>query len=301
MEAVAEYALRPALEAVHVHAEAAHAHRQHDAHDQAGRQRRAQHDTRGFGVFSAAAAEHVAQRARGRKQHGEQQQRRKGRAMRRFLIGGIAGRGAAHLRLKAVPRLAVRHAAHARDRHVVEPRPARLERAVAAHAAHHGDALLIGGGLSVQRQPDPFAVRVVDRLGIDERVLDGETRAHAARLTALNARHAGDQIPRIRLNGDRLLEARVVFLDVLHADRFRAGIRRIGQREIAHALVPVPAADRPALRQIARRAFKAAVDDQFPLLRRGGAAADERKDARTRNDQRQKDAERDDSLFLRYF
>ena len=300
MEAVAEYPLRPALKAVHVHAEAAHAHRQHDAHDQSGRQRRPQHDARGLGIVSTAAAERVAQRARGRKQHGEQQQRRKGRAMRRFLIGGIAGRGAAHLQFKAMPRLAVRHAVHARDRHVVKPRPARLERTIAAHAAHHGDALLVGGGLSVQRQSDPFAVRVVDRLGIDERVLDGNARAHAALLPALDARHAGDQIPRVRLNGDRLLEARVVFLDILHADRLFARIRRIRQRKIAHALVPVPAADRPVVRQLPGRAFKAAVDDQLPLLRRGCAAADERKNARARNDQRQKDAERDDSLFFRY-
>ena len=298
MEAVAEYALRPALKAVHVHAEAAHAHRQHDAHNQANSQRRSQHDARNLGVVSAAAAKRVAQRTRGRKQHGEQQQRRKGRALRRFLIGGIAGRGAAHLQFKAVPRLAIRLAVYTRNRHVVEPRLARLERAVAAHAAHHGDALLIGGCLSVQRQLDPLAVRVVDRLGIDERVLDGDTRAYAALLAALNARHAGDQIPRVRLNGNRLLKTRVVFLDVLHADRFRARIRRIGQREIAHALVPVPAADRPVIRQIARRAFKAAVDDQLALLRRSSPAVNERKDAR--NDQRQKDAERDDSLFLRY-
>ena len=241
LRAVVQKIFAPDHEVVDIHAVAAHAHGEIQPHGQRRQQGRAQ-QKRGGGFSQLAAARLYATRLR---EQGEpRQQDAKGNQHQRFgdalRLGGGRRRfvRACLIRLERGQRHGHRAVAQTARLHgyIPEPRLAHAVAAVAAQTQRDVHRRLLVSSRAVQRQRYPFAVRVVDGVGIGVGVQNGQVRAaqrenaavrFAERGAVLRPHAAGEHVFRVRLHRHGLHPARVVVVKVQDGERRRAVLQRL--------------------------------------------------------------------------
>ena len=269
-------ALRPAGEAVDVGVVAAHRDRQHQAHDQRDGQADPQRKP-GMPFASAiqrpgrVALQTVAAARQRQNQHRIQRGQQQiglgvalGHLIVRLCICGRAAGGLVLLQGEDLHILGPFVQLH--DLHIVEVRAAGVESTVAAHAQHQRDLGLILAGLAADGDLPPLTCGVRHRFGVDEGVPEGQRGTVVAVAAVLGAHHAAEAVVAVRLHGDGLDKARVVFVGVDHhgAVAVVAVLRHV---QPAHACVGVPHVPLPAVGHAGRIDLgKIAVDGQVSGL-----------------------------------
>ena len=264
-----EYSLGPAGETVDVGVVAPDPGGEEQPHHQRDRQGRAhQHPKPLFGHGHGGAAPFAGEAHHGQHIHAYEQQPALGEAGRlRLVVCRSGGGGAGALfTIELVDEHVLGSLVQPHEGQVVEAGAAPGQRAVAAHPGEHRQGGLVRPGAAVQLHVLPFAAGVVQAVGVDEHVLDGQGRAVAVLIATGGPHHAGKAVQAVRLDADGLGEAGVVLVHVGHGHAV-AVVAVFIHRQQADSGVGQPHVPSPALGQVAVQLGKTAVDQQvFPLV-----------------------------------